>query len=234
MNLKRSLYLLLCLVFLSAVAGAQQNPQTRPRVVKPTSSQPINQPQNPQTNTNNPNNSRPTTTTSQRPTLVNKVVVVGSQNQKPLVTKTGSTQPTTAVTNSTSSNNARFNYSNVFNQRLMSAIQSKIGLPYRYGSEGPNSYDCSAFVWAVFQMSGISFGRSSARSYWSTFEPVYGDDRYKFGTLVFFNRLGHVGIVADENGFYQASSSQGITYSKFAGYWEKRIVGFRRIPNDYR
>ena len=224
MILKRGFYLVLCFVSLSAFAFAQQNPQTRPRVVKSTSSQPVNQPQNPQTTT------LPSTS---RPTLVNKVVVVGQSNQ-PLVQKTGSTQPTTAVTNNTSAVSGRLNYSNVFNQRLMSAIQSKIGLPYRYGSEGPNSYDCSAFVWAVYQMAGIGFERSSARSYYSTFEPVYGDDRYKFGTLVFFNRLGHVGIVADENGFYQASSSQGITYSKFAGYWEKRIVGFRRIPNDYR
>ena len=61
-----------------------------------------------------------------------------------------------------------------------------------------------------------------------------GDDRYKFGTLVFFNRLGHVGIVVDEEGFYHASSSKGVTYSKFEGYWENRIAGFRRVPlEDY-
>jgi cell wall-associated NlpC family hydrolase len=60
--------------------------------------------------------------------------------------------------------------------------------------------------------------------------PVSGDDRFKFGTLVFLNGLGHIGIVADENGFYHASSSKGITYSPFKGYWEKRVVGFRRLP----
>lgn len=65
---------------------------------------------------------------------------------------------------------------------------------------------------------------------WKVFTPVYGKDRFEFGTLVFLNRLGHVGIVADENGFYHASSSKGITYSKFAGYWSKRIVGYRRVP----
>ncbi|CAN5502553.1 hypothetical protein BH10ACI1_BH10ACI1_19450 [soil metagenome] len=220
MIFKRSLYLVLCLVCSTVLASAQQIQETRPRVVKTTSSQPVNQPQSNQNTTN-------------RPTLVNKVVVVGSKTQQPLIQKTGSTQPTTAVTNSTSANAARFNYSQNFNQNLMSAIQSKLGLPYRYGSSGPYSYDCSAFVWSVFQLAGISFNRSSARSYWSAFEPVYGDDRYKFGTLVFFNNLGHVGIVADEKGFYQASSSKGITYSLFAGYWEKRVVGFRRIPNDY-
>jgi hypothetical protein len=61
-------------------------------------------------------------------------------------------------------------------------------------------------------------------------EPVTGDERFKFGTLVFLNGLGHIGIVADENGFYHASSSKGITYSPFKGYWEGRVVGFRRLP----
>lgn len=232
MIFKRSLYLLLCFVFLTVFASAQQNPTTRPRVVKQTSSQPVNQPRTPQNKTVRPTNSQPTNT--QRPTLVNKVVVgQTNQTQKPLVQKTGSTQPTTAATNNTSAVASRLNYNQVFSQRLMSAIQSKIGIPYRYGANGPNRYDCSSFVWSVFQQGGIAFDRSSARSYWANFEPVSGDDRYKFGTLVFFNRLGHVGIVADANGFYHASSSKGITYSPFAGYWEKRIVGFRRIPNDY-
>jgi len=117
-----------------------------------------------------------------------------------------------------------------FNSRLLSGIQTRLGIPYNYGSTGPNYYDCSGFVWSVFQQAGINFERSSARTYWENFEPVSDQDRYKFGTLVFFNRLGHVGIVADANGFYQASSSKGIVYSPFAGYWEKRIVGFRRVP----
>ena len=75
----------------------------------------------------------------------------------------------------------------------------------------------------------MNFVRSSARSLWSASEPVAGDERFRFGTLVFLNGLGHMGIVADENGFYHASSSKGITYSPFKGYWEKRIVGFRRL-----
>ncbi len=224
MILRKGLYLVFCVVFLSVATYAQQNPPTRPRVVKTTSSQPVNQPQTTQT--------KPQTNTNQRPTLQNQIVVVGQSNQ-PLVKNTGSSKPTTAVTNSTSTTSARLNYSSIFNQNLYSAIQSKIGIPYRYGSEGPNSYDCSSFVWKVFEMAGLSITRSSARNYYQIFEPVSGDERYKFGTLVFFNKLGHVGIVADANGFYHASSSKGITYSKFAGYWEKRVVGFRRIPNDY-
>jgi peptidoglycan endopeptidase LytE len=123
------------------------------------------------------------------------------------------------------------NYDMTVSSQMMNAIEARLGIPYRYGAEGPNRYDCSGFVWSVFKDAGFNFDRSSAAAYWNQFEPVTGDDRYKFGTLVFFNGLGHVGIVVDKDGFYQASSSKGITYSKFEGYWEKRITGFRRVPN---
>jgi cell wall-associated NlpC family hydrolase len=114
--------------------------------------------------------------------------------------------------------------------KLDQAIKERYGLPYHYGSTGPYSYDCSGFVWSVFQEAGIDFERTSASSLWSRSVPVDGDERFKFGTLVFFNGLGHIGIVADDKGFYHASSSKGITYSTFDGYWANRIVGFRRLP----
>src|SRR5436190_22412015 len=112
---------------------------------------------------------------------------------------------------------------------LDQAIKERYGLPYHYGSTGPYAYDCSGFVWAAFQEAGIDFERSSAASLWNQSQPVEGDERFKFGTLVFLNGLAHIGIVADDKGFYHASSSKGITYSTFDGYWADRIVGFRRL-----
>lgn len=113
---------------------------------------------------------------------------------------------------------------------IMSAIEDRLGVPYRMGAEGPNRYDCSGFVWSVYREAGVDFERGSARTFWSRFEPAVDSDRYKFGTLVFFNHLGHIGIVADEHGFYHASTSRGVVYSTFNEYWTKRIVGFRRVP----
>lgn len=227
MIFKKSLYLLLCLVFLSVFGFNQAAAQGRPRIVKPTSSQPTNLPQKTTDKTKSTNLSQPVTNLSQRPTLTNKIVVVG-QSQQPLVKKTADIKPT----NISATAAGRLFYGASLNQSLINSIQSKFGVPYRYATVGPDRYDCSGFVWSVFSESGILFERSSAANYWANFEPVSGDDRFKFGTLVFFNRLGHVGIVADEKGFYHASSSKGITYSPFAGYWEKRVVGFRRIPTS--
>lgn len=171
----------------------------------------------------------PTRNPETRPVLTNEVKVVTNPTPAPLIKKTVSSQPT----NSAATNYAGNYSAAAFNQRLMSAMQSKIGIPYRYGSDGPRSYDCSGLVWSVFQTAGLPFTRTSAGSYFKSFEPVYGEERYKFGTLVFFNGLGHVGIVIDENTFYHASSSKGVTFSPFAGYWSKRIVGFRRIPTSF-
>jgi peptidoglycan endopeptidase LytE len=124
----------------------------------------------------------------------------------------------------------RMVYSGVMSSMILRGIQSRLGIPYLYGSSGPNRYDCSGFVWSVFRDAGIDFERASARTLWAASIPVTGDERFKFGTLVFMNGLGHMGIVADENGFYHASSSRGVTYSTFKGYWENRITGFRRLP----
>lgn len=116
------------------------------------------------------------------------------------------------------------------NQMLIAAIDTRLGAPYVYGSSGPRVFDCSGFVWSVYQSAGISFERGSARTLWSRFAPVNQDEQFKFGTLVFFSNQTHIGIVADENGFYHASRTKGVIYSPFNKYWLERIDGFRRAP----
>ena len=200
-------------IITNSPTGAQQPP---PQVVKQTSSRPTT----------------PPPTIRRTAALTNEIVVVNAnQPPAPLVKKIGSSNPTNIKPSTTTKNNIL--YSATASSMMMNSIKSKLGIPYLYGSTGPNRYDCSGFVWAVFNDAGFSFERTSARNFWNDFEPVSGDERFKFGTLVFFNSLGHVGIVADEEGFYHASSSKGITYSKFDGYWGKRIVGYRRIPVSY-
>jgi len=211
--------LAVCSVLFAVSLASSTQAQNRDRLVKTTSSRPINQPE---VTTVKPAAPQIKTLSSSKPVLANAPVVV-----QPLVEKTGSSSPLNAL--SAFAGKAS-HYNTSTSGQMMSAISARLGIPYRYGAEGPNRYDCSGFVWSVFKDSGFAFDRSSAAAYWNEFEPVTGDDRFKFGTLVFFNGLGHIGIVADKDGFYQASSSKGITYSKFEGYWAKRITGFRRVP----
>lgn len=165
-------------------------------------------------------------TPARRQGLTNDIRVIRQpEADKPLIKKTGSSAAT-----ATSRKASASYYNATVRSMMLNSIKDKLGSRYVYGSQGPNTYDCSGFVWKVFEDAGLPFTRTSAAEYWRTFEPVEGDDRYQFGTLVFFNRLGHVGIVVNKDGFYHASTSKGVTYSQFEGYWEKRIVGFRRVP----
>ena len=113
---------------------------------------------------------------------------------------------------------------------LLAAIDERLGARYSWGAEGPNAFDCSGFVWSIFHSIGIDFERVSARTLWVRFSPATPEEQYRFGTLVFFSDLAHVGVVADEQGFYHASRRKGVIYSPFNEYWLKRIDGFRKVP----
>lgn len=119
-----------------------------------------------------------------------------------------------------------------FRTQLFAAIESHMGAPYRFNTTGPYTFDCSGLVWRTFNEIGVNFTRGPARSYWAVFEAPPADEQFKAGTLVFFSGLTHVGIVADEKGFYHASRRNGVIYSPFSEYWRSRIDGFRRVPME--
>jgi len=219
---KKFVWLSVCVMFAAAVFSSTAMSQVRDRVIKTTSSQPTNLPPAAQPQLEK--------APASRPILENKITVAAGQPvAQPLVRKTGSSMPVNAPAAMMAN---RTVYGTSVSGKLDQAIKSRYGIHYRYGSTGPTSYDCSGFVWSAFQEAGVNFTRASVRTLWAQSEPVEGAERFKFGTLVFLNGLGHMGIVADENGFYHASSSKGITYSPFKGYWENRIVGYRRLKPE--
>lgn len=116
---------------------------------------------------------------------------------------------------------------------------SKVGSSYKYGSAGPNTFDCSGLMYYSFQKYGITLQRSSTSQY-KMGKPIEKGQLQK-GDLVFFTRgqnLGHVGLVTEVDSvgnfkFVHASNqSNGILVSdsKNSGY-TARYVGARRIIN---
>ncbi len=208
-----------------AIYGIDVQGQDRQRVAKQVLSQPVNQPAPAADKTKTTLSSQPINSPITRQPLTTDIKVSEEYKQQ-LVKKTADSRPVSAMLPAALKGSR---YASSTTAAMANSIQSKLGIPYRYGSSGPNRYDCSGFVWAVFSEAGMGFIRQSAAGLWNASIPVEGDEKYRFGTLVFFNGLGHIGIVADPNGFYHASSSKGITYSTFKGYWEKRIVGFRKL-----
>lgn len=117
-----------------------------------------------------------------------------------------------------------------FRSLMTASIDQHLGSPYSWGATGPSAFDCSGFVWSTFKSVGVDFERASARTLWGRFAAPAPGEQYQFGTLVFFSNFAHVGIVADEHGFYHASRHHGVVYSPFNDYWVSRIDGFRTVP----
>jgi cell wall-associated NlpC family hydrolase len=117
-----------------------------------------------------------------------------------------------------------------FRDLMTSLIDQRLGARYSWGATGPYAFDCSGFVWSTFKSAGIDFERGSTRHLWARFTAPAPEEQYKFGTLVFFSNLAHVGIVVDEHGFYHASRHHGVVYSPFNDYWLSRVDGFRKVP----
>jgi len=115
---------------------------------------------------------------------------------------------------------------------LLASIKKKIGIRYKFYGTDDRGYDCSGFVWRVFQESGTKFTRTRVRELWKQLPNAVGPETTQFGTLVFFKGLKHMGIVRDANTFYHSSRSKGVVLSSFGEYWGKRVKGFRRAPRS--
>ena len=170
-----------------------------------------------------------------RPRLVQQTVDVDEpfcSPDDPVIMSTASaevTRPTKGTDGAGSTNSASTGFVK-FQPLILAAIDQRLGARYVWGATGPSTFDCSGFVWSIFQSAGINFERGSARTLWARFPAPDAQEQYKFGTLVFFSGLAHVGVVADEHGFYHASRHHGVIYSPFNDYWVSRIDGFRRVP----
>ncbi len=57
---------------------------------------------------------------------------------------------------------AKVPITDAFHQLMTAAIDERLGSHYRWGGTGPNGFDCSGFVWSIFQSAGITFERGSA------------------------------------------------------------------------
>lgn len=117
-----------------------------------------------------------------------------------------------------------------------------LGAPYRRGTEGPKSFDCSGFTKYVFKQFGINLSHACVSQIKQGQE--VGKEELKTGDLVFFkgrnaksNRVGHVGIVIsnDGNGNFSFihACNRGVIIDEFAksAYYKPRYVKGLRVLN---
>lgn len=119
-------------------------------------------------------------------------------------------------------------------QAVLNLAYSKQGCPYAWGSEGPNSFDCSGFTYYVFKnAAGISLPRTSSAQ--SGYGETVSKSNLKPGDLVFFNTSGkgvsHVGIyVGGGNMIHSPSSGKTVSITSInSSYYSARFVTAKRV-----
>ncbi len=109
----------------------------------------------------------------------------------------------------------------------------KLNSKYIWGHRGPNTFDCSGFVYWCLNQVGVNVDYMSTYNWrFSTqFEKVENFDDLEFGDLIIID--GHMGIVADNSTVVDASSSNGkVVHRDLDEWWRQRfLLGFRIFEN---
>ncbi len=112
------------------------------------------------------------------------------------------------------------------------------GAPYRNGGSEPSGFDCSGFVWYVFDQHGVPLPRTVTEQFQIGSHVDKGDVRA--GDLLFFDTSGagfsgthatHVGISIGGDEFVHAPSTKGqVRVERLgSGYWSARFLEARRV-----
>lgn len=147
------------------------------------------------------------------------------------------------TTSETVGNSPTTNTSPIVNKGnlIVQEARRHLGKPYKWGAEGPNSFDCSGFVYYVYKTAiNYDWSRMTAASQYKYGRAVNGD--FKAGDLLFFQNttgragITHVGIaIGDGSKFIQASGSDGDPINESSlenSYWKSHYYGAKRLLND--
>jgi cell wall-associated NlpC family hydrolase len=106
------------------------------------------------------------------------------------------------------------------------AAMKMLGKPYRYGAEGPGSFDCSGLTSWAFQQVGITLPRSSSQQ--ARVGTPVSRDQLQPGDLVFFYKpVSHVGIYVGNNMMINAPQTGDVV--KYSNISSRPITGARRL-----
>jgi len=110
---------------------------------------------------------------------------------------------------------------------IITLAKSKIGSKYESTKAGPNTFDCSGFVFYTFKENNISLPRTS-RNQAEVEGTKLTKEELQIGDLVFFDtsnkgHVNHSGIYIGNGEFIHASSGKayGVTISNLISGWYK-------------
>ncbi len=122
---------------------------------------------------------------------------------------------------------------------IISFAKQQLGKPYVWDTAGPNSFDCSGFIYYVFSHNGYNISRTNVAGYWGN-SNIQKISTPKPGDLIFFkgtyggaNNPSHIGIVINNHQFIQASSTKGVCITDINNsYWKQHFLGYGKIIQE--
>jgi cell wall-associated NlpC family hydrolase len=113
--------------------------------------------------------------------------------------------------------------------KIISIAKSKVGSKYEPGATGPNSFDCSGFVYYVFKKAGIKVPRVSTNQ--AKIGKKLQRDELKKGDIVCFDtakrgKVNHTGIYLGDGRFIHSSSGRAysVTVSNLdKGFYKEKF-----------
>ena len=119
-------------------------------------------------------------------------------------------------------------------EQIVAYAKEFLGVPYVYGANGPNSFDCSAFTKYVYKKFGYDLTRSAASQLGDGVGVSMED--IQVGDIICWRKYGsskaatHVGIYIGDNQYIHASSSGSVRINEMSyGSNVRYVVGVRRI-----
>jgi cell wall-associated NlpC family hydrolase len=108
----------------------------------------------------------------------------------------------------------------------LKAAMTQLGKPYKWGAEGPSSYDCSGLTSWAFKQAGVTLPRSSSQQARVGQSVSWGD--MQPGDLVFYySPISHVGIYAGEGKMINAPQTGDVV--KYSTVNRSVFSGARRV-----
>ncbi|MBS4206770.1 peptidoglycan endopeptidase [Bacillus sp. FJAT-50079] len=122
----------------------------------------------------------------------------------------------------------------VISQDVASVIQiakNAVGTPYAWGGSTLSGFDCSGFIYYVFNTAGQKVSRLSSEGYYSR---SYYVNKPEIGDLVFFantykSGISHMGIYVGDGQFIHAGSDGVEIASLSNSYWKSKFDGYKKF-----
>ncbi len=115
-------------------------------------------------------------------------------------------------------------------ERAARIALSEVGVPYVWGGESPSGFDCSGLVRFAYGQVGISLPHSSYALY-DTGRAV-SRTSLRPGDILFFSRLGHVGIYVGNGRMVHApQTGETVAVVSLSGGYGGSFVAARRVAS---